>query len=357
MLVAVLTTSAVVALPARARADWVRDRQWYLRDLDVMDAQELSDGRGSLVAVIDTGVYAEHPDMAGRVLTGTDLTQGRGVNGGGRTDVSGHGTAMAGLIAASGRGGDKGLLGIAPAAKILPVRNSTTLKDFSSTLPASIRWAVDHGANVLCLAVVVLELSPELREAVEAALRSDIVVVAGVGNRPDSSKVGYPAAIPGVVAAAGLDRNGNHAAVSVTGPEVVLSAPAVDIVSTDKGGGYLQGTGTSNSTAIIAGAAALIRSKYPDLSAKEVVHRLTATATDKGPPGRDDEYGYGALNLVAALTANVPPATPTTTAAAAPPAQPREEKRGSPLLIVLAGCALLSITIAAAAVFLIRRKA
>lgn len=84
-------------------------------------------------------------------------------------------------------------------------------------------------------------------------------------------------------------------------------APAVDIYSTSYGGKYSKGTGTSSATAIVAGAAALIRSKFPDLPAQEVAHRLTATAIDKGPPGRDDEYGYGVIDLVAALTADVPP--------------------------------------------------
>ncbi|GHJ17559.1 hypothetical protein TPA0908_55540 [Micromonospora sp. AKA38] len=84
-------------------------------------------------------------------------------------------------------------------------------------------------------------------------------------------------------------------------------APAVDIYSTSFGGKYSKGTGTSSATAIVAGAAALIRSKYPHLPAEEVAHRLTATAVDKGPPGRDDQYGYGVIDLVAALTADVPP--------------------------------------------------
>ena len=140
---------------------------------------------------------------------------------------------------------------------------------------------------------------------------ADIVIVAAAGNRPADTKVGYPAAYPGVIAAAGTDEHGNHAAVSVAGPQVVLSAPATNIVSTLNNGGYGIGTGTSNSAAIIAGAAALVRSRFPHLSAAEVVHRLEATATDKGPPGRDDEYGYGIVNLVGALTANVPPLSPS----------------------------------------------
>lgn len=357
VLASMLGIAAAVAPSAPARADGVRDAEWYLRALDVARAQRISDGQGAVVAVIDSGVDAQHPDLRGRILPGTDFSEGRRGDGDGHTDANGHGTGMAGLIVARGQGADKGLLGIAPGATVLPVRDGGGPRYFSSTLPASIIWAVDHGAKVMCLAVVT-DPSSDLKEAIDAALRSDVVVVAGVGNHPDASEVSYPAAYPGVVAAAGLDRKGNHAAVSVTGPQVVLSAPAVDIVSTNTGGGYLQGTGTSNSTAIIAGAAALIRSKYPTLSAQEVVHRLTATATDKGPPGRDDQYGYGALNLIAALTANVPPAaTPTPTPTAAAPIQPTPEQRGNPLLILLAGGALLSITIAAAVVLLLRRRA
>lgn len=105
----------------------------------------------------------------------------------------------------------------------------------------------------------------------------------------------------------GVSRTGSHAPVSVTGPEIDLVAPAVDIYSTSINGKYRKGTGTSDATAIVAGAAALVRSKYPNLPAEEVVHRLTATAIDKGPPGRDDVYGYGVIDLVAALTADVPP--------------------------------------------------
>jgi subtilisin family serine protease len=151
---------------------------------------------------------------------------------------------------------------------------------------------------------------------VEAAERANIVVVAAAGNIPQVSSVAYPAAYPGVVAAAGTDEHGNHAAVSVTGQQVVLAAPATDIVQPYPGHRYAEGTGTSTSTAIIAGAAALVRSRFPKLSATEVIHRLTATAIDKGPPGRDNEYGYGLINIVAALTATVPPASPSASSSA-----------------------------------------
>lgn len=147
------------------------------------------------------------------------------------------------------------------------------------------------------------------------------------------NQVGYPASVDGVLAVGGVDRDGNRAAVSVTGPEIDLVAPAVDIYSTSIDGKYRKGTGTSDATAIVAGAAALIRSKYPYLPAREVAHRLTATAIDKGAPGRDDEYGYGVIDLVAALTADVPPLGFESVNASAGPttagAQPGDDEGGA----------------------------
>ncbi len=154
-----------------------------------------------------------------------------------------------------------------------------------------------------------------------AAENANVVLVAAAGNTYDAPGTQYPAAYPGVVGAAGTSRSGGHSRISVTGSDVLLSAPADDIVSTDRTGGYLIGSGTSNSTAIVAGAAALVRSRFPNLSAVEVIHRLTATAIDKGAPGRDDVYGYGLINIVAALTANIPPLSPTGASPGAP-AQP-----------------------------------
>lgn len=128
-----------------------------------------------------------------------------------------------------------------------------------------------------------------------------------------------------MIAVGGVDRQGNKAEFSVEGTDVDILAPAVDIYTTSLAGRYRRSTGTSDATAIVAGAAALIRSKYPNLPAQEVAHRLTATAVDKGPPGRDDQYGYGVIDLVAALTADVPPlgfessnVTPPASAEAAP---------------------------------------
>jgi type VII secretion-associated serine protease mycosin len=337
---------AALAFATPAAADPVRDSEWHLGFLNVAEAHKYSQGNGVVVGVIDTGVDAGHPDLAGSVLAGKDFSD---VGGDGRKDTNGHGTAMAGLIVAHGRA-----LGLAPKAQILPVRNRTSALDDRPSDQA-VTWAVDNGARVLCLAFVEGD-SPQMRTAIAKAVASDVVVVAGVGNEPYPASLAFPAGYSGVLGAAGVDKNGNHAAISVVSPFAVLAAPAVDIASTDirvaGRTGYRTASGTSDATAIIAGAAALVRAKYPNLSATEVIHRLTATADDKGTPGRDNEYGYGVINLVKALTADVPPLQPTTTPMITPtPSQatPPQNSDGTLTKTVLIAGALLIIAALCAA--------
>jgi type VII secretion-associated serine protease mycosin len=285
-------------------SDRIRDEQWHLKYLESAEAQSFSRGNGVIVAVPDTGVDP-HPDLRRNLLPGKDIIAGG--KGDGQQDRDSHGTSMAGLIAAHGQTERRGALGIAPESRILPIYDAPPSGEGQpDDLARAIDFAIASGVDVISISSVGAS-SSRLREAVRTAVGRDIVVVAGVGNLPQTQSVGYPAAEEGVIAVGGIDRNGQHAAISVTGPEVDVVAPAVDIYSTSYGGKYSKGTGTSSATAIVAGAAALIRSKYPYLPAQEVAHRLTATAIDKGPPGRDDEYGYGVIDLVAALTADVPP--------------------------------------------------
>ncbi|MEU4712780.1 type VII secretion-associated serine protease mycosin [Micromonospora purpureochromogenes] len=306
----------VSAAPKPPGGEWVRNQQWHLGFLEVSEAHRLTQGKGVVVAVPDTGVDP-HPDLSGNLLSGTDTIDGG--RGTGIGDRDSHGTGMAGLIAAHGRPGNLGALGIAPEAKILPILVTPPNGDGQpDALARGIDYAVAHRAQVISISSGGGS-SPELERSVQRALASNIVVVAGAGNRPREQFVGYPASEAGVLAVAGVDRSGQHADISVSGPEVDVAAPGVDIISTSHSGNYRKGTGTSDSTAIVAGAAALVRSKYPDLPASEVVHRLTATAVDKGPPGRDDDYGYGVIDLVAALTADVPPLPPDWATATPPP--------------------------------------
>jgi subtilisin family serine protease len=253
---------------------------------------------------------------------------------------------MAGLIAAHGRA-----TGIAPDAKVLPVRFQALSGIPTTQVGRSIEWAVDHGATVLCLAFVGQE-DLAVHESIDRAIAKNVVVVAGLGNTSSHADV-FPGAYPGVVAVAGTDKDGGHATVSLTGSQAVLAAPAVRILSTYprtiSADGYATADGTSNSTAIVAGVAALIRAKYPNLSASEVIHRMTATADDKGPPGRDAEYGYGIVNPVRALTADIPPLTTSPS----PNANPEPPSTGGPrpwwwLVIPVAAVALAAGFIARA---------
>nr|WP_205861384.1 S8 family serine peptidase [Planosporangium flavigriseum] len=347
-----------------AVADSIRDRQWHLAYLNVAAAHAQSQGDGVVVAVVDTGVNASHPDLAGNVLPGADVSASGGTNG--QVDTDGHGTSMASLIAGHGHGNGDGVLGIAPRAKIYPVRDSANGRGHPADLGAGIEAAVRSGAKVISISQGG-ESDERLRAAIQTALAADAVVVASMGNKPDAKFPDFPAAYGTIVAVGATDQTGNVAPISMTGDPMVLSAPGVRIVSADKTG-YNIADGTSDSTAIVAGAAALVRSKYPNLSAKEVVHRLTATATDKGPPGRDPQYGYGVLNLVAALTADVPPlassATPSRPATSAAPttgatnaAAPGKNKSdGSPSGTIVAVSAVVVLAAVGVAAWLLLRR-
>ena len=220
----------------------------------------------------------------------------------------------------------------------------------------AVDWAVHHGAKVICIALATGS-SQALESAIRRGIQADAVIVAGVGNDP-AAGIQAPAKYDGVVAAVGVDRSGQRTAFSAMGPSATLAAPAVEIVTTDLGGRYVKSSGTSDATAIIAGVAALVRSKFPELSAREVIHRMTATAIDKGKPGRDDEYGYGIVNPVAALTADVAPLTESPSSV--PPsigAQPKPENKGSSAALGwLLGAVLLAAAGTGAAIAIRRAR-
>ncbi|WP_446218083.1 type VII secretion-associated serine protease mycosin [Micromonospora sp. IBHARD004] len=321
MLTLVATAGAGLGpAPARA-ADTVRGLQWYLDPLKIPQAHKLSKGRGVVVAVVDSGVYAAHPDLKGQVLPGKGLSADVAADG--RSDPDGqkgHGTGMAGVIAGRG-GGAMHELGIAPEAKILPV--GLGADDRNADIAAGIRWAADHGADVINVSLVNDSRKRELAEAVRYALSKDAVVVAGAGN-VEQGMVGVqaPASIPGVVAAGGTGRSGGPWSGSATGPELVLAAPGERIIApappTVSPNGYVVNDGTSLSTAIVSGVAALVRSRYPDLDAANVVNRLIRTARDEGPSGRDPRFGFGVVDPLAALTRSVPPVSANPLLEAAP---------------------------------------
>ena len=304
--------------------DPIRQAQWYLDFLHMDQVHQLSRGAGVVVGLVDTGVD-DHPDLAGSVLPGTDFGP---LKSDGRKDVFGHGTAMAGLIAGHGR-----VLGIAPEAKILPVK-PLFANDNGGVVDteAPIRWAVDHGAQVISLSIGDDAPNPAWGRAIAYALSKDVVVVAAVNNKGQGTHPSGLAMAPGVVVVSGVDQKGKFDPISLTGDVVTVAAPSRDCMTTRIGGQYGAGTGTSNATAITAGVVALIRSRFPDLDGPGVVRRLTLTADDKGADGRDPLYGFGVIDPLRALTEALPSdsssptpppsASPTPSAQAQPPAAP-----------------------------------
>jgi type VII secretion-associated serine protease mycosin len=339
-----------------ARADAQRDAQWYFGPMKLAEAQELGRGGGGVVvAVLDSGVDKTHQDLHGAMVPGRNTARDVPED---NLDSGPHGTGIAVLIAGRGHGSDDGLLGVAPRSKIM----SVTPTEDSLLIAKGIRWAVDHGAKVINMSFAQDSGDQTVQSAVDEAVAADVVLVAGSGN--DHGPVLMPARLDGVLAVGSVTRENKVADFSNFGKQLDLVTYGTDMTVARPHNRYELVHGTSDSTALVSGAAALIRARYPDMSAAEVVDRLTRTATDRGPKGRDDHYGYGELNVVAALTApRTPPsatATPTRTgdAAQAPVAYtPTTERRGiPPLLFVAAGILLLIVAAVAFVIVRVRRN-
>ncbi|MFD7337435.1 type VII secretion-associated serine protease mycosin [Streptomyces violascens] len=315
-----LATAAALTLllsAAPAHADGIRDRQWELTAMHTQQAWRTTKGKGMTVAVLDTGVDGSHPDLAGQVLPGNDLV-GFGAGQGSR-DWARHGTAMAGIIAGHGHGAgnQSGVLGVAPEARILPVRvilestdpaRKQARETKGGALAEGIRWAADNGADVINLSLGDDSASahPEPAEdaAIQYALGKGAVVVASAGNGGDQGDhISYPAAYPGVIAVAAVDKNGTHASFSTRRWYATVSAPGVDVVIADPDRKYYEGWGTSAASAFVSGAVALIRSAHPGLSPAQIKKLLEDTARNAPEGGRDDARGYGMIDPAAALTA------------------------------------------------------
>src|SRR5919197_176529 len=209
--------------PSPATAETIRDLSWYLDAMHVEDAQRLTEGEGVTVAVVDTGVDSSRADLQVQVLSGGEVgAHDSGSDG--RDDKDGHGTGMASLIAGKGNGANS-ILGVAPKAKILPVRIAQT-SDGSfqpSDVYEGVRWAIDHGANVVNMSLGGERSTdaPWKRQLVEYATRKNAVLIAAAGNTGQGDKrVAEPASIPGVVAVSGITRDGTFWDGSAKGPEV-----------------------------------------------------------------------------------------------------------------------------------------
>ena len=301
---------ALAPAVARATPDPLRPQQWNMTMVDADAAHEISTGAGATVAVIDTGATFTHPDLQGRLIAGHDYIQNDDVP----QDGNGHGTHVAGIVAANANNG-VGVEGVAPGAKVLVIR---ALGDDgsgnTSDVAAAINEAVSKGADVINLSLGSSSLVPGLGgdpafdDAIGNALDRGVIVVAAAGN--DSIPAcNQPSGSGRLLCVAAVDRNGNHAFYSngSFGTSLAVSAPggaaigaaADDVLSTYNDGGYAFIAGTSQATPHVAGVAALLVSL--GVRGQAAVQRILATARDAGPAGPDAFYGAGILDARAAV--------------------------------------------------------
>jgi subtilisin family serine protease len=371
--VAVAAAGVMAAAPPGA-ADRVRHCEWWLRAVQVRSAWATANGGGVTVAVLDTGVDPAAPDLAGSVISGADFTWP------GRRIAEGlwgiHGTAVASLIAGHGHGpgGTDGIVGAAPRARILPVRvvlerteplenNPAVASRQPAAIASGIRYAVRHGAEVIALpldpgqptvvhaaAPAAAGGSPAERAAVAYAAARGVVLVAPAGDAGNGAdQINYPAAYPGVISVGAVGRTFTQSPFSSRRPYVTLTAPGQGIVAAIPGAGYTRFSSTSAASSIVAGIAALIKSRYPSFTATQVKDALIHSTVAHPRGGRRAGSGFGivdaaaALKLAAAMAAARTP--PTTRRPPRPATQPTIPPSGYPIRATPQSAAIVSFVI------------
>lgn len=258
-------------------------------------AHELALGRNVAIAVIDSAIDTKHPDLRGAVSRSFDAT--------GQADatVDYHGTAVAGII------GARGLVdGAAPESEILAVRafrrngENTPPETTTHILISAIDWAVRNGARVLNMSFIGAR-DPALQQALDAANRKGVVVIAAAGNGGPTAPPVYPAAYPGVIAVTAVDEADRRYEHANRGSYIAVAAPGVDILAPAERGGYAYVSGTSFAAAYISAIAALLLERDPNLDPQSVSDLLVTGADDLGPAGRDADFGAGRANALASL--------------------------------------------------------
>ncbi|GAA2397355.1 type VII secretion-associated serine protease mycosin [Streptomyces glaucosporus] len=293
-------------------------RPWSLKRVLLEELWKNTRGEGVRVAVIDTGVDDDHPQLKEAVDAGSgrrflkDPEKDEYGNApeplakNGTDDLVGHGTKVAGIIAAR-PADDTGFVGIAPEATIIPIQqNDAEGRGTSKTLAAAIDYAVGADADVINISqdtAGAVEPDPSLKEAVDRALAKGVVVVASAGNDGQGGNVKetYPASYEGVIAVASSDRNNERAPFSQSGDFVDVAAPGVDMISTVPGGGHCADNGTSFSAPYVAGVAALLVAEHPDWEPRHIAAQIMQTA-ERSVPGHDRHVGWGVVDPVRALT-------------------------------------------------------
>jgi subtilisin family serine protease len=279
-------------------------KTWAYSKLELAGVHATDVGAGIVVAVIDTAVAANHVELSGQVLGGYDAILDEAVAAGtGVFDLGdgAHGTHVAAIVAA--RRGVGEVVGVAPGAKILPVRAITPQGGVASDVAEGIIWAVDHGAHVVNLSLTSPVQSSAITNAIQYAVNRGVIVVAAGGNSGTSGNTAsWPAADENTVAVAATDVRDIRWHDSTTGPYIDLAAPGVDIYSAAGGtSDYAYLRGTSMASPMVAGTVALIRAAAPTLTVAQVRAALSGTALDLGPLGADQEYGSGRIRPAHAI--------------------------------------------------------
>jgi subtilisin family serine protease len=308
--------------------------QWGPRKIEAPAAWTLVTGTANvIIAVVDSGITLAHEDLASQRWLNAGEIPGNWIDDDGNgyvddvngwhffhrytaagyvpdenadvQDDYGHGTHVAGIAVAAASNG-VGVTGIAPGAQVMPIKVLDKYGNgWYSDIAAGIVYAVDNGARIINLSLGGEIDSAVLREPIEYAQAHNVLIVAATGNT--NSSVLYPAAYPNVLAVAATDQSDQRAAFSNFGPEVDVAAPGVDIYSTWPWvTGYFTKSGTSMATPHVSGAAALVWSYWPGLTADQVANDITQTATDVGSIGWDVFTGWGRIDVFRAVERATP---------------------------------------------------
>ncbi len=273
--------------------------QWNLPQIAAEQGWNLNKGSEDIVvAVVDTGVQSDHPDLQGRLVEGLNVIDPASPP----EDDVGHGTHVAGIIAAQVNN-QEGVAGITWYTKIMPIKVlDNTGAGSAYAVAEGVIWAADHGAHVINMSLGNYAQAQFLHDAIQYAVNKGVVVVAASGN-DNTDRPGYPAAYPEVIAVSATDPGGGKAEYSNYGDYMDVAAPGTSIASTYPGSRYAALSGTSMASPHVAALASLVRAANPQLTPAEVADVLCSTAKDLGDKGRDAIYGYGEIDVRNALQA------------------------------------------------------
>jgi type VII secretion-associated serine protease mycosin len=288
-----------VAPPVHAATDPLLAQQWGIFAIGADRVWSTTTGAGVIVAVVDSG-SGPHPDLADNLLLGRSIFGLVESQDGTDIDASGHGSHVAGIIAAAANNGIGGS-GVAPNAKILPIKVLDQAgQGDARDVAAGVRYAADNGAKVINLSLGGATESSSLTQAIAYANDKGALVVAAAGNGGAADKPKWPASLDLTLAVTAVDQSNGATSFDQRGDYIDIAAPGANVVSTAKGD-YVTLSGTSMAAGFVAGAAALLFAAEPRVTNAQVRDILLRTATDIGDPGRDVTFGAGLINMVAAL--------------------------------------------------------